>query len=210
MIRSVPANAADSIYCSNLARAAVHGAMAGFTGARAAPCTCTRPRVHSLLTTQPPRLHGGQRRQPLRHDPRARRHGAATGAHQLHRPHVLPAVRGDGAAAAGPAARLQSVMSGWATGRAREAGRQGCGHVASNARGSVCRRSSIVRAGCGSKHMYCCRHDESAKHARTDKQARAHTRTHTHTHCARTGEQTLGATAAQSTALAFTAAIKAQ
>lgn len=32
MIRSVPANAADSLYCSQLAQNAVHGAMAGFTG----------------------------------------------------------------------------------------------------------------------------------------------------------------------------------
>lgn len=32
MIRSVPANAFDSMYCSNLAQGAVHAAMAGFTG----------------------------------------------------------------------------------------------------------------------------------------------------------------------------------
>ncbi len=32
MVRSVPANAADSLYCSQLAQNAVHGAMAGFTG----------------------------------------------------------------------------------------------------------------------------------------------------------------------------------
>jgi len=32
MIRSVPANAADSLYCSVLAQNAVHGAMAGYTG----------------------------------------------------------------------------------------------------------------------------------------------------------------------------------
>jgi 6-phosphofructokinase 1 len=31
-IRSVPANAADSIYCTLLSQNAVHGAMAGFTG----------------------------------------------------------------------------------------------------------------------------------------------------------------------------------
>jgi 6-phosphofructokinase 1 len=31
MVRSVAANAADSIYCSLLAQNAVHGAMAGFT-----------------------------------------------------------------------------------------------------------------------------------------------------------------------------------
>jgi len=32
MIRSVSANAFDSMYCSNLAQGAVHAAMAGFTG----------------------------------------------------------------------------------------------------------------------------------------------------------------------------------
>jgi 6-phosphofructokinase 1 len=31
-VRSVPANAADSMYCTQLAQSAVHGAMAGFTG----------------------------------------------------------------------------------------------------------------------------------------------------------------------------------
>merc|ERR1719232_547646 len=32
MIRSVPANAADSLYCMQLGQNAVHGAMAGYTG----------------------------------------------------------------------------------------------------------------------------------------------------------------------------------
>jgi 6-phosphofructokinase 1 len=32
MVRSVPANAADSLYCMQLAQNAVHGAMAGYTG----------------------------------------------------------------------------------------------------------------------------------------------------------------------------------
>jgi 6-phosphofructokinase 1 len=31
-VRSVPANAADSLYCMQLGQNAVHGAMAGFTG----------------------------------------------------------------------------------------------------------------------------------------------------------------------------------
>lgn len=31
-VRSVPANASDSLYCMQLAQNAVHGAMAGFTG----------------------------------------------------------------------------------------------------------------------------------------------------------------------------------
>lgn len=32
MIRAIPSNASDNIYCSLLAHSAVHGAMAGFTG----------------------------------------------------------------------------------------------------------------------------------------------------------------------------------
>eukprot|EP00971_Amphidinium_carterae_P226737 4496905-Amphidinium_carterae.1 len=32
VVRAVPANANDSVYCANLAMAAVHGAMAGYTG----------------------------------------------------------------------------------------------------------------------------------------------------------------------------------
>lgn len=32
MIRAVPSNASDNVYCTLLAQSAVHGAMAGFTG----------------------------------------------------------------------------------------------------------------------------------------------------------------------------------
>lgn len=32
MVRSLPANATDSLYCSLLGQSAVHGAMAGYTG----------------------------------------------------------------------------------------------------------------------------------------------------------------------------------
>ena len=38
MIRSVPANAADSMYCMMLGQNAVHGAMAGFTGISVGLC----------------------------------------------------------------------------------------------------------------------------------------------------------------------------
>lgn len=37
MIRAVPGNASDNVYCTLLARSAVHGAMAGFTGFTAGP-----------------------------------------------------------------------------------------------------------------------------------------------------------------------------
>uniref|UniRef100_A0A0D9WDM4 ATP-dependent 6-phosphofructokinase n=1 Tax=Leersia perrieri TaxID=77586 RepID=A0A0D9WDM4_9ORYZ len=37
MIRAVPANASDNVYCSLLAHSAIHGAMAGYTGFTVAP-----------------------------------------------------------------------------------------------------------------------------------------------------------------------------
>lgn len=32
MIRAVPSNASDNVYCTLLAHSAIHGAMAGYTG----------------------------------------------------------------------------------------------------------------------------------------------------------------------------------
>lgn len=32
MIRAIPSNASDNVYCTLLAQSAVHGAMAGYTG----------------------------------------------------------------------------------------------------------------------------------------------------------------------------------
>jgi 6-phosphofructokinase 1 len=37
MIRAVPGNASDNVYCSLLAQSAVHGAMAGYTGFTVGP-----------------------------------------------------------------------------------------------------------------------------------------------------------------------------
>ena len=37
MIRAVPSNAADNVYCTLLAQSAIHGAMAGFTGFTVGP-----------------------------------------------------------------------------------------------------------------------------------------------------------------------------
>jgi len=55
MIRSVPANAADSLYCMQLAQNAVHGAMAGFTGFSTGLCNnkmCYLP-ISALVATSP-------------------------------------------------------------------------------------------------------------------------------------------------------------
>ena len=37
MIRAVPANASDNVYCTVLAQSAIHGAMAGYTGYTVGP-----------------------------------------------------------------------------------------------------------------------------------------------------------------------------
>lgn len=37
MIRAIPSNAADNVYCTLLAHSAVHGAMAGYTGFTVGP-----------------------------------------------------------------------------------------------------------------------------------------------------------------------------
>lgn len=37
MIRAIPSNASDNIYCTLLAHSAVHGAMAGYTGFTVGP-----------------------------------------------------------------------------------------------------------------------------------------------------------------------------
>lgn len=55
MVRSVPANATDSLYCMQLAQNAVHGAMAGFTGFSVGLCknkTVLLP-IPNLVATSP-------------------------------------------------------------------------------------------------------------------------------------------------------------
>ena len=37
MIRAIPSNASDNVYCTLLAQSAVHGAMAGYTGFTVGP-----------------------------------------------------------------------------------------------------------------------------------------------------------------------------
>lgn len=52
MIRSIPANASDQLFCSILAQSAVHGAMAGFTGFTTGYCLCSRLliSIHACMT----------------------------------------------------------------------------------------------------------------------------------------------------------------
>ena len=37
MVRAIPSNASDNVYCTLLAQSAVHGAMAGYTGFTCGP-----------------------------------------------------------------------------------------------------------------------------------------------------------------------------
>lgn len=37
MIRAIPSNASDNVYCTLLAHSAIHGAMAGYTGFTVGP-----------------------------------------------------------------------------------------------------------------------------------------------------------------------------
>ena len=55
MIRSVPANATDAVYCMQLGQNAVHGTMAGYTGFSVGLCNnkmCLLP-IPELVATSP-------------------------------------------------------------------------------------------------------------------------------------------------------------
>jgi len=58
MVRSVPANATDSLYCMQLAQNAVHGAMAGFTGFSVGLCKnkMVLLPIPNLVATSPRRM----------------------------------------------------------------------------------------------------------------------------------------------------------
>eukprot|EP00804_Cyclotella_cryptica_P004850 CCRYP_004923-RE/>CCRYP_004923-RE protein AED:0.06 eAED:0.06 QI:1594/1/1/1/0.83/0.57/7/3834/98 len=59
MIRSVPANATDTLYCMQLAQNAVHGTMAGFTGFSVGLCNnkmCLLP-IPELVATSPRQMN---------------------------------------------------------------------------------------------------------------------------------------------------------
>lgn len=59
MIRSIPANAADSLYCMQLGQNAVHGAMAGFTGFSVGLCNdrMVLLPIPELVATSPRRMN---------------------------------------------------------------------------------------------------------------------------------------------------------
>jgi 6-phosphofructokinase 1 len=51
MIRAIPSNASDNIYCSLLAQSAVHGAMAGYTGFTVGPVNSRHAYIPIAVST---------------------------------------------------------------------------------------------------------------------------------------------------------------
>lgn len=54
MIRAIPSNASDNIYCTLLAHSAVHGAMAGFTGFTVGPVNSRHAYIPISVSTVSP------------------------------------------------------------------------------------------------------------------------------------------------------------
>ncbi|KAF5731044.1 Phosphofructokinase 4 [Tripterygium wilfordii] len=52
MIRAIPSNASDNIYCTLLAHSAVHGAMAGYTGFTVGPVNCKHAYIPIARVTE--------------------------------------------------------------------------------------------------------------------------------------------------------------
>lgn len=53
MIRAIPSNASDNIYCTLLAQSAVHGAMAGFSGFTVGPVNSRHAYIPISVSTFP-------------------------------------------------------------------------------------------------------------------------------------------------------------
>lgn len=51
MIRAIPSNASDNIYCTLLAHSAVHGAMAGYTGFTVGPVNSRHAYIPIAVST---------------------------------------------------------------------------------------------------------------------------------------------------------------
>ncbi|RDX87297.1 ATP-dependent 6-phosphofructokinase 4, chloroplastic, partial [Mucuna pruriens] len=55
MIRAIPSNASDNIYCTLLAHGAVHGAMAGYTGFTVGPVNSKQAYIPIARVTERPK-----------------------------------------------------------------------------------------------------------------------------------------------------------
>lgn len=54
MIRAIPSNASDNIYCTLLAHSAVHGAMAGYSGFTVGPVNSRHAYIPISVSLSPP------------------------------------------------------------------------------------------------------------------------------------------------------------
>jgi 6-phosphofructokinase 1 len=54
MIRAVPSNASDNVYCTLLAHNALHGAMAGYTGFTVGPVNGRHAYIPFYVSPSPP------------------------------------------------------------------------------------------------------------------------------------------------------------
>lgn len=54
MIRAIPSNAADNVYCTLLAQSAVHGAMAGYTGFTVGPVNSRHAYIPIAVSSSSP------------------------------------------------------------------------------------------------------------------------------------------------------------
>lgn len=54
MIRAIPSNASDNVYCTLLAQSAVHGAMAGYTGFTVGPVNSRHAYIPIAVSTSSP------------------------------------------------------------------------------------------------------------------------------------------------------------
>ena len=61
MIRAIPSNASDNVYCTLLAHSAVHGLMAGYTGFTVGPVNGRHAYIPTEVRTAQPRIHGANR-----------------------------------------------------------------------------------------------------------------------------------------------------
>lgn len=62
MIRAIPSNASDNVYCTLLAHSAIHGAMAGYTGCIAGPVNGRHAYIPLYVSSRihpPPHPGGG-------------------------------------------------------------------------------------------------------------------------------------------------------
>lgn len=56
MIRAIPSNASDNVYCTLLAHSAIHGAMAGYTGFTVGPVHARHAYIPFYVSSPKPKI----------------------------------------------------------------------------------------------------------------------------------------------------------